>query len=109
LYMGAVGAPFWFLTGWFARAVLGTMQMSLFSAFAMGVTPEPERATANSYALLGRNLGQAAAAAVYGATLTAGNYLITFGLSGILALGAAAFVLAVFRRQAMVDADSIGA
>lgn len=108
-YMGFMTEPQPFLAGFWGRAVLSTMQMSLFSAFAMGVTPEEERATANSYAMVGRNLGSAAAAKVYGVTLTAGNYLGAFSLAGVLAVAAGLFTVLAFRRREVFGSDPKGA
>lgn len=107
--MGASGVPWLFLTGFWARSVLGTMQMSVWSAFSMGVTPEEERATASSYAMVGRNLGMAAAAKVFGLMLAAGAYLGAFTLAGVLALGASAFAMLAFRNRDLFVADEPGA
>lgn len=109
LLMGAAATPVLFLSVFWSRSVLGTMQMSLWSAFSMGVTPEAERATASSYALLGRSLGGAVTAKVFGVLLTAGSYLSAFSLAGVLALGAAIFTLLVFRREGRFAAGPEGA
>jgi sugar phosphate permease len=99
LLMGVAATPVLFLSVFWTRSVLGTMQMSLWNAFAMGVTPDTERATASSYAMVGRSLGGAVTAKVFGVMLTAGSYLGAFSLAGVLALGAAAFTLLVFGRE----------
>jgi MFS transporter, DHA1 family, multidrug resistance protein len=107
--LGAAATPVLFLSVFWTRAVLGTMQMSLWNAFSMGVTPESERATASSYAMLGRNLGGAVMAKVFGVLLAAGSYLSAFSLAGVLALGAAAFTLLAFRREGRFAAGPEGA
>ncbi|MDF2627774.1 MAG: major facilitator superfamily 1 [Symbiobacteriaceae bacterium] len=109
LLMGAATTPVLFLSVFWSRAVLGTMQMSLWNAFSMGVTPEAERATASSYAMLGRNLGSAVTAKVFGVMLAAGSYMGAFSLAGVLALGAAALTLLVFRREGRFAAGPEGA
>jgi MFS family permease len=105
IFLGFAATPALFLTGYWARSVVYTMQMSIFNALSMGVTPEAERATANSYAMLGRNLGTAAAAKVFGGALTMGNYLLSFSLAGALAICAAAVTLLAFRRQDLFAGD----
>ena len=107
--MGMMTASGPFLAGFWGRALLSTMQMSMFSAFAMEVTPESERATANSYAMLGRNLGGAASAKLFGTALAAGNYTTAFALAGALAIGAAVFTLLAFRRREVFGSDPTGA
>jgi predicted MFS family arabinose efflux permease len=108
-YMGVAAAPGPFLAGFMGRALLSTMQMSLFNAFAMGVTPESERATANSYAMVGRNIGNAVAAKGFGVALAAGNYFTAFSLAGALAVSAAVFTLLAFRRREVFGSNPTGA
>ena len=110
IYMGFADMPSWFLAGFWARSVLGTMQMSLFNAFAMGVTPDDERATANSYAMVGRNIGSALAAKGYGLALATGSFLLPFVAAGLCALGTALLTMAAFRKQpGTTTGESIGA
>jgi len=109
LFMGMAASPVLFLSVFWMRSVLGTMQMSLWNAFAMGVTPEAERATASSYSILGRSLGGAAAAKLFGLLLAAGSYMTAFSLAGLLALGAAVFTLLAFRHEGRFAADPKGA
>ncbi|HWH72382.1 MAG TPA: MFS transporter, partial [Candidatus Sulfotelmatobacter sp.] len=109
LFMGMAATPVLFLSVFWMRSVLGTMQMSLWNAFAMGVTPEDERATASSYSMLGRSLGSAAAAKVFGLLLAAGSYLTAFSLAGLLALGAGLFTLLAFRHEGRFAAGPEGA
>ncbi|HYF93921.1 MAG TPA: MFS transporter [Symbiobacteriaceae bacterium] len=106
LAMGAATSPVLFLSLFWIRSVLGTMQMPLWNAFAMGVSPEAERATASSYSMLGRSLGAAAAAKVFGVMLTAGSYVAAFSLAGALALAAALFTLLAFRHEARFAAGT---
>jgi MFS transporter, DHA1 family, multidrug resistance protein len=108
-YMGFAGSPSTFLPGFWIRAVLGTMQMSLFNTFAMGVTPDDQRATANSYAMVGRNLGSAMAAKGYGAALAAGSFVLPFSVAGLCAVATAIFTLLAFRRHPVIEADPIRA
>jgi predicted MFS family arabinose efflux permease len=108
IVMGFIGTPALFLTALWTRSVLYTMQMSLWNALAMGVTPEGERATAASYALVGRNLGNAGTSKVFGAALTGGHYLFSFGLSGVLALAAALLTLLAFARHRLFESGSEG-
>jgi predicted MFS family arabinose efflux permease len=109
IFMGFAGQASAFLPGFYARTVLGTMQGSLFNAFAMDVTPAEERATANSYAMVGRNLGSAIAAKGYGVSLAAGSFLVPFSVAGICAVGAALLTLFAFRKYAMTRSRPIGA
>lgn len=108
LLLGLAGSAALFLPLFWVRSVFGTMQMSLSQAFAMGVTADEERATANSYGTVGRNVGSALAANVYGAALAGGNFLLPFGLAGGLALAAAAVTVALFRRSGTVEMDTSG-
>ncbi|HWH72375.1 MAG TPA: MFS transporter [Candidatus Sulfotelmatobacter sp.] len=109
LAMGAAASPVLFLSVFWTRSILGTMQMSLWNAFAMGVTPESERATASSYSMLGRSLGGAAAAKAFGVLLTINSYLAAFSLAGVLALAAALFTLLAFRHEGRFAAHVEGA
>lgn len=109
LYLGVAATPGSFLPGFWVRAVLGTMQMSLFSAFAMDITAESERSTANSYATVGRNLGSAGAAKVYGAALAASSFTLPFSVAGIFAVGTALFAVLAFRKSRLVGQSAQGA
>lgn len=109
LAMGMATTPALFLSVFWTRSVLGTMQMSMWNAFAMGVTPESERATASSYSMLGRSLGSAGAAKVFGMALAAGSYVTAFSVAGLLAFAAAVFTLLAFRHESRSAADLEGA
>lgn len=100
LYLALAASPVAFLPGFWLRNLLGSMQMPLFAAFAMGVSSESERATVNSYAMVGNNLGSALAARWYGLSLAGGQYLLSFGAAGLCALATAAVTLFAFRRHA---------
>ncbi|MFZ5815756.1 MAG: MFS transporter [Bacillota bacterium] len=99
LYLGLAESPGAYVPGFWLRTALTNMQMPLFAAFAMGVTAESERATANSYAMVGRNVGTAFASHLFGTSLAAGSYLLPFALASLLALGAAGATLAAFRES----------
>lgn len=96
--LGVAATPATYLPGFWLRNMLQNMQMPLFSAFSMGVTEESERATANSYVMVGRNLGSGMAARFMGVALTSGNYLLSFTAAGLLALAAAGVALLAFRK-----------
>jgi DHA1 family multidrug resistance protein-like MFS transporter len=74
------------------REFLGTMQMTVWGAFAMDAAPEEERATVNSYALVGRSIGTALAAKGFGMALAQGAYLTAFLAAGMLAITCAGSV-----------------
>lgn len=97
LYLGMAATPATFLPGFWMRTILQNMQMPLFSAFSMGVTVDAERATANSYAMVGRNLGAGIAAGWLGMVLAEGNYLLAFAGAGLAALATAGMTLFAFR------------
>lgn len=99
MLMGVAAAPVFFLSAFWLRAVLGTMQMSLWTAFAMAVTPETERATASSYTVVGRSVGGAIASKAFGVALAAGSYFAAFSIAGVLALATAIFTLLVFQER----------
>ncbi len=103
--MGLADAPFAYLPGFWLRTMLSSMQMPLFSAFAMGVTEDAERATANSYAMVGRNVGTAVASKWFGMLLASGTYLLPFAAAGIFAVAAAGFTLLAFRHSAVHRTD----
>lgn len=103
VYLGLAATATTFLPGFWVRTILGNMQMPLFSAFAMGVTAEAERATANSYAMVGRHLGTAIAVQWFGTTLATESYLLSFGSAGLLAAVTAAITLLAFRGRAAAD------
>lgn len=105
LYLGLAASAATFLPGFWVRTILGNMQMPLFSAFAMGVTAEAERATANSYAMVGRHLGAAIAAQWFGNTLATESYLLTFSSAGALAAITAAITLLAFRSSSSATVD----
>lgn len=100
--MGLASKPAAFLPVFGIRSVLGSMQSILFSAFAMDVTPETERATANSIAMVGANLGAALAAKAFGAALASSRYGLAFTLSGLLAFSTALLSILTFRRQSRI-------
>lgn len=99
IYLSLAAVPASFLPGFWLRTMLGNMQMPLYSAFAMSVTAESERATANSYAMVGRNLGSALAAGWFGTALAGGSYLLSFGVAGLFALGTAVVTFVAFRSR----------
>lgn len=105
IYMGLAETPVGFLPGFWLRTMLGNMQMPLYSAFAMSVTAESERATANSYAMVGRNLGSALAAPGFGVALAGGSYLLPFGIAGAFAMATAVLTLLAFRARSAAQAD----
>lgn len=105
VYLGLAATPAAFLPGFWLRTMLGNMQMPLYSAFAMSVTAEWERATANSYAMVGRNLGAALAARIYGVALAGGSYVLSFAAAGLLAVGTAIGTLLAFRAQSAAHPD----
>lgn len=88
-YMGIAGVPAAYLPGFWFRSVMASMQITLFNAFSMAVTAEAERATANSYAMVGRNVGAAVASKGFGLALAGGQYLQAFLTAGALALATA--------------------
>ncbi|HEY8347207.1 MAG TPA: MFS transporter [Symbiobacteriaceae bacterium] len=102
VFMGFAGAPAAFLAAFGLRAILNTMQSVFFWAFAMDVTPESMRATANSIAMVGSNLGASVAAKGYGLALSAHNYLLPFLLAGILAFSTALLTALAFCDQLRV-------
>lgn len=106
--MGLASSPAWFLPVYGIRSVLGSVQSILFSAFAMDVTPETERATVNSIVMVGYNLGTALAAKAYGAALAANGYGFSFSLAGVLAFCTAVLTLAAFRRPLRVEGSAAG-
>lgn len=106
--MGLAAAPGWFLPIFGIRSVLGSVQSILFSAFAMDVTPETERATANSIAMVGYNLGMALAAKGYGAALAANSYGLSFSVAGLLAFCTALLALVAFRQPARAEGSAAG-
>lgn len=95
--MGWLGGPMIYQGAFWLREFLGTMQQTVWGAFAMDVAPERERATVNSFVMVGRYLGSALAAKVYGDLLAAGSYSIAFATAGGLALLAAGALLVFFR------------
>lgn len=95
--MGWAGTPTIYQGAFWLREFLGTMQMTVWGAFAMEMAPEHERATVNSFAMVGRSLGGAVAAQSFGALLTAGAYPLTFAAAGMLALLAALALFLLFR------------
>jgi len=97
--MGLAHTPVAYLPGFWLRTMLTNMQMPLFSAFAMGVTDDAERATANSYAMVGRNVGTALASPWLGVLLASGSYLLPFTAAGLMAVAAALVTLLAFRRS----------
>lgn len=100
--MGVAGSPTIYQGAFWLREFLGTMQMTVWGAFAMGVAPEQERATVNSFAMVGRSLGGALAAQSFGVALAAGAYPLTFAAAGLLAL-CAAIALFLFFRPARAE------
>lgn len=105
--MGLIGAPIGFLLLMWMRAGIGTTQGTLFLAFSMEATPAPQRATASSYVLVGRNLGSAMTAPIYGAAIAAGSFAMPFALAGGLAVAAAALTVLAFRSRAST-AEELG-
>lgn len=95
--MGWLSGPMIYQGAFWLREFLGTMQMTIWGAFAMGVAPEQERATVNSFAMVGRYMGGALAAKAYGDLLTAGSYPLAFLAAGVLAVLAAGALLLFFR------------
>lgn len=95
--MGWAGTATIYQGAFWLREFLGTMQMTIWGAFAMEVAPERERATVNSFAMVGRSLGGAVAAQSFGALLTAGAYPLAFASAGGLALLAALALFLFFR------------
>ncbi len=98
IYLGFAGTTLLFVPGLWARSFIGTMQMALWSAFAMDATPSEERATANSYSIIGRNVGSAVAAKTYGVMIAGGSFVLPYSVAGLLALATALFAFTAFRR-----------
>ncbi|MFZ5827541.1 MAG: MFS transporter [Bacillota bacterium] len=109
IYLGMAASPVTFLPGFWMRTILQNMQMPLFSAFSMGVTADAERATANSYAMVGRNLGAGVASGWLGVVLAGGDYLLAFAAAGIAALATAGVTLFAFRRTGAQTATDLQA
>lgn len=106
--MGWAAAPAAFLPAFGFRSALGSMQGILFFAIAMDVTPAADRATANSIAMVGSNLGAAVAAKGYGLALSVHSYRLPFTISGLLAIGTATLALMAFRRAGRVKGEATG-
>lgn len=106
--MGLALTPGWFLPVFGIRSVLSSVQSILFSSFAMDVTPETERATANSIAMVGFNLGTALAAKGYGSALAANSYGLSFSLAGLLAFCTASLALLAFGRRVQPESGAAG-
>jgi DHA1 family multidrug resistance protein-like MFS transporter len=97
--MGWIGTPTIYQGAFWLREFLGTMQMTVWGAFAMEVAPEQERATVNSFAMVGRSLGAAFAAQAFGIALTGRAYSLAFTSAGGLALLAAGALFIFFRSR----------
>ncbi|HLO02039.1 MAG TPA: MFS transporter [Symbiobacteriaceae bacterium] len=95
--MGWISSPTIYQGTFWLREFLGTMQMTVWGAFAMEVAPEHERATVNGFAMVGRSLGAAFAAQAFGVALAAGAYPVAFSTAGGLALLAALALFLFFR------------
>lgn len=109
VYLGLAGTVGLFLPGFWARNVGNSMQMSLGSAFTMAVVPEDERATGNSYAMVGRNIGMALMAKVYGGALATESFALPFTLAGACAAATAVVTFLAFRRHETVAPRTSGA
>jgi predicted MFS family arabinose efflux permease len=107
LGFSASAAPF--LTSFGFRAVMGNMQMALSASFVMGVVPAAERATGNSYAMVGRNLGMAMMAGLYGSAIAQGNFWLPFSIAAGCSVCAALFVDRAFRHLPTVEQEHPGA
>lgn len=104
--MGLIGGPGLYQGAFWLREFLGTMQMTVWGAFAMEVAPEQERATVNSFAMVGRSLGAAGAAQAFGIALSARAYPLAFVTAGALALLCAAMLFLFFRPTRSLHAQT---